>query len=129
MARKNNCHRKQPSPRHIKITRHSRTISNTFEKWTHEILSSEIMNCFNVFFLTLLPIRLHCLFTNTLTYHLMNSIINKKSSCEYDGEMQEEININVPFSGVLSTSGRFAIVESFHKISKRKGKHCIIRSN
>lgn len=50
----------------------------------------------------------------------MNSIINKKSSCEYDGEMREEININITFSGVLSTSGRFAIVESFHKISKRK---------
>lgn len=84
------------------------------------------MKSFNVLFLTLLPIQLHCLFTNTLN-HLKNSTINRKSTCEYDGEIQEEIDLNIPFIGVLLTSGKFAIIESFHKISKRKRKHYIIR--
>lgn len=57
----------------------------------------------------------------------MNYTIDKKSSCEYDGEIQEEIDLNIPFIGVLSTSGKFAIVERFHKISKTNRKHCIIR--
>lgn len=79
---------------------------------------------------------LHCCLYNycdhlltVFTFLLKNFIINKKSNGEYDGETQTEIDLNIPFVGVLTNSGQFAIVESFHRIPKKKLKHCIIRSN